>query len=83
MHGFRRNEGVCVLTRAGDSGAATKSEVFHLVLNIGVESDVDDECDEGEEGGDERDEGCEEGDGDVLRQREQQRDKRDSRRCIT
>ena len=39
------------LTRAGDSGAATKAEVFHLVLDIGVECDVDDECDEGDEGG--------------------------------
>ena len=83
VHGYRPGQGVRVLTRAGDSGPAAKAEVFHLVLDIGVKCDVDDEGDEGDEGGNERDEGCEEGNGDVLRQREQQRDERDSRRCTT
>ena len=40
---------MCVLTRAGDSGTATKAEVFHLILYIGVEYDIDDECDEGDD----------------------------------
>ena len=57
------------------SGDGTETEVIHLILEVGIEGNVDSERDEGQGGSEERDERGDERDRDVLREREQECDK--------
>jgi len=63
------------------SGSLTsETEVAHLILEVYVEGDVDRKRDESEDSREERYEGCNKGESDVLREREQQRNEGDSAR---
>jgi hypothetical protein len=55
-----------ILTRSSDS-ALIASEITHFMLYIGVQSDVNDECDESKQGCEERYKRRHQGDRDVLR----------------
>lgn len=54
-------------TWSGDS-VATETEITHLILEVGIEGNVDDKRDEGEDGGEEGDQRGNKRDGDVLRE---------------